>query len=225
MKFFCKNEHSKGRCMKHPAICAGLVIFMVATSAYAGNSGDFASAKIIVDQVCAACHGADGNSVIPANPKIAGQHVEYTLKQLRNFKGSDNKKPEDIRKNSVMAGMVAGLSESDMKNLAAYFSIQQPLPGTATNKELALRGQKIYRGGNTKTGVPACGSCHSPNGAGIPALYPRLAGQHAEYTLAQLKAFRLGTRANDVNEVMRAIAARLTDQEARAVAEYIAALK
>lgn len=198
----------------------GLLIF---GNAYAEN-GDPAQAKTIVTQVCAACHGADGNSPNPANPKLAGQHTDYLVKQLVNYQAS-NKKPEEIRSNPVMAAMVANLSTADIKNLGAYFAAQRPQPGVATSKELVEQGKKIFRGGVSQTGVPACGSCHSPNGNGIPTQYPRLAGQHAEYTLAQLKAFRSGDRANDVNRVMRMIAIRMTDQEMQAVSQYIAALK
>ncbi len=211
--------------MKHLVNCLGLIVFILTGFANAYNTPDPAAAKIIANQVCAACHGADGNSTLLANPKIAGQHAEYILKQLHNFASSGTKKPEEIRNNPVMAAMVASLSESDMKNLAAYFSSQKPAPGMATNKELVLKGKKIYRGGIAQTGIPACSSCHSPNGAGIPAQYPRLAGQHTAYTLAQLKAFRSGERANDVNKKMRTIASRMTDKELEAVAEYIAAMK
>lgn len=185
--------------------------------------GDPAKAQQIVTQVCAACHGADGNSTISANPSLAGQHPEYTLKQLLNFKSQDGKPAE--RGNAVMAGMVASLSTDDMVNLAAYFAGQKPKPRAARDPELVKLGQAIYRGGILDRGVAACASCHSPNGAGIPAQFPRLAGQHAEYTAAQLKAFRGGERANDPNRMMRGVAVRLSDREISAVAEYIAGLR
>jgi cytochrome c553 len=185
--------------------------------------GDPAKAQQVVTQVCAACHGIDGNSAIPANPSLAGQHPEYTLKQLLNFKPQDGKPAE--RANAVMGGMVANLSADDMNNLAAYFAGQKPKLRAARNPEVVKLGQAIYRGGILSKGVAACASCHSPNGAGIPAQFPRLAGQHAEYTALQLKGFRSGERANDPNRMMRAVAAKLSDKEISAVAEYIAGLR
>lgn len=185
--------------------------------------GDPAKARQIVTQVCAACHGADGNSAISVNPSLAGQHPEYTLKQLLNFKPQDGKPAE--RGNAVMAGMVASLSADDMSNLAAFFAGQKPKPRAARDPELVKLGQAIYRGGILDKGVAACASCHSPNGAGIPAQFPRLAGQHAEYTAMQLKAFRSGERANDPNRMMRGVAVKLSDREISAVAEYIAGLR
>jgi len=185
--------------------------------------GDPAKAQQIVNQVCVACHAADGNSPTPANPSLAGQHPEYTYKQLMNFKPQGGKKAE--RENGVMAGMVASLSEDDMKNLAAYFAAQKAKPRTARDAALAKQGEAIYRGGILAKGVAACASCHAPNGAGMPAQFPRLAGQHAEYTAAQLKAFRGGQRANDAGQMMRGVAAKMNDQEIAAVSEYIAGLR
>ena len=180
-------------------------------------------AQSIAAQVCAACHGPDGNSVAPANPKIAGQFPEYLNKQLMDFKSQGGKKP--ARENPIMAGMAANLSEADMKGLAAYFAGQKLKPAAATDKDLAAQGQKLWRGGNAASGVPACSGCHGPAGAGIPAQYPRLAGQYAEYVVAQLKSFREGARANDVNGVMRGVAARLTDREITALGQYAAGLR
>ena len=195
-----------------------------ASLAQTGSSkGDPAKARPIVQQMCAACHGTEGNSVLPANPNLAGQHTEYTLKQLASFKPQGNKPAE--RNNPVMAGMVANLSADDMNNLAAYFAAQKPAARTARDPDLAKQGQAIYRGGIMQKGVAACASCHAPNGAGIPAQFPRIAGQHAEYTEAQLRAFRGGERANDPNRMMRAVAGKLTDREIKAVAEYIAGLR
>lgn len=185
--------------------------------------GDPAKAQQIVTQVCLACHAADGNSAIPANPNLAGQHPEYTYKQLMNFKSQGGKPAE--RNNGVMAGMVANLSEDDMKNLAAYFAAQKVKPGVARDAALVKQGEAIYRGGVAAKGVPACASCHAPNGAGMPAQFPRLAGQHAAYTSAQLKAFRTGQRANDAAQMMRGVAAKMSDQEIAAVSEYIAGLR
>jgi len=183
---------------------------------------DAEKAQGIAKQVCAACHGSDGNSISPT-PKIAAQHPEYLHKQLADFKPQGAQKP--ARMSPVMAGIVANLSDADMKNLAAYFSGQALKPAAAADKELVEIGQKLWRGGNTATGVPACGGCHGPAGAGIPGEYPRLGGQFAEYLAAQLKAFKEGARANDPNGMMRGVTARMTDQEIRAVAEYAAGLR
>jgi cytochrome c553 len=185
--------------------------------------GDAAKAQQIVTQVCAACHAADGNSAIPVNPSLASQHPEYTYKQLMNFKSQGGKPAE--RNNGVMAGMVANLSDDDMKNLAAYFASQKAKPGVARDAKLVKQGEAIYRGGVAAKGIPACASCHSPNGAGMPAQFPRLAGQHVDYTSSQLKAFRVGQRANDVAQMMRGVAAKMSDQEIAAVSEYIAGLR
>jgi cytochrome c553 len=184
---------------------------------------DVAKGETIVKQICVACHAADGNSVIAANPKLAGQFQEYLYKQLSSFKAQGGKKAE--RENPVMAGMVANLSADDMRNVAAYFAAQKLRPATASSKELAAHGQKLWRGGNASSGVPACAGCHGPDGAGIPNQYPRLAGQFAEYLEAQLKLFRTGGRANDANGMMRGVAAKMTDQEIKAVAEYAAGLR
>jgi len=180
-------------------------------------------AQGIAAQVCAACHAADGNSTAPANPKIAGQFPEYLDKQLRDFKPQGGKKP--ARESAVMMGMVANLSEADMKGLAAYYAGQKLKPASAADKDLAALGQKIWRGGNAAAGVPACAGCHGPAGAGLPAQYPRLAGQYADYVAAQLKAFKEGSRANDPNGAMRGVASRLSEREIRAVAEYAAGLR
>jgi len=177
----------------------------------------------IAKQVCAACHAADGNSVAPANPKLAGQIPEYLHKQLVNFKAQGGKKAERI--DPIMAGMVAGLSDGDMRNVAAYYAAQKLQPAKATSKVLAAAGQKLWRGGNAATGVPACSGCHGPAGAGVPSQYPRLAGQYAAYVETQLKQFRAGTRANDPNGMMRGVAARMSDQEIKAAAEYAAGLR
>jgi cytochrome c553 len=168
--------------------------------------------------VCAACHQADGNSTNPQWPKLAGQHAGYLSKQLQNFKDGE-------RNNAVMAGQVAALSEQDMDDLSAYFAGNELIPGTA-DAELVALGKNIYRGGILKRGIPACSGCHGPAGSGNPAAkFPALAGQHAEYTAMQLKAFRAMERANDPNEMMRNIAIRLTDPEIAAVASYIEGLR
>ena len=174
------------------------------------------TAEKTVQSVCAACHAADGNSVISLNPKLAGQHPEYLLKQLTNFK-------EGKRANAVMAGMVANLTPDDMKNLANYFSTQKMTLAKAKSNGAGSLGEKIYRGGIVASGVPACASCHGANGAGIPKQFPRLASQHADYNLVQLRAFRLGERANA--PMMMTIAAKMTDAEMQAVADYMQGLR
>jgi cytochrome c553 len=195
-----------------------------ATSAAQGAAGpDAANGQKVATQVCAACHAADGNSVAAANPKLAGQVPEYLHKQLADFKPQAGKKAE--RENPVMAGMVANLSAADMKDVAAYYAAQKLKPAKAGNKELAATGQKLYRGGNAASGMPACAGCHGPAGAGMPSQYPRIAGQFAEYVEAQLKAFRAGARANDPNGMMRGVAVRMNDREIQAVAEYVAGLR
>jgi cytochrome c553 len=213
------------------ALFAGAALAVSAGSAFAAEAAakkdvakaDPAKGQVIATQVCVACHGADGNSVAPVNPKIAGQFPEYLHKQLTNFKPQGAKKAE--RENPIMAGMVANLSPDDMKNLAAYFAGQKLKPATAKDSKLASAGQKLWRGGNLATGVAACAGCHGPDGAGIPAQYPRIAGQYAEYIEAQLKAFQAGQRANDPGGMMRGVAARMTEGEMKAVAEYAAGLR
>src|ERR671938_309180 len=177
----------------------------------------------VASHVCAACHGPDGNSVAAANPKIAGQIPEYLQKQLRDFKAQDGKKP--LRESPIMNGMVANLSDADVKALAAYYGGQAQKPAAAADKELATQGQKLWRGGDIAHGIPACAGCHGPAGAGIPAQFPRLSGQFAEYIVTQLTAFREGKRANDRNGVMRGVAAHMNDGQIRAVAEYAAGLR
>lgn len=204
-------------------IASAAVVWAGTAVAQAPERPDAAKGQAIAAQVCAACHAADGNSQIAANPKIAGQFYEYLYKQLLNFKPQGGKKPE--RDNPVMASMVASLSAADMQNIAAYYAGEKLKPAAATDKELAALGQKIYRGGNAATAVAACAGCHGPTGVGIPAQYPRIAGQFPEYIAAQLKAFRAGARVNDPNGMMRGVAARMTDREIQAVAEYVAGLR
>lgn len=195
----------------------------VAAEPAAAGKPDLTKARATATQVCAACHGADGNSPVPTNPKLAAQHPEYLFKQLRNFKAAEGKPAE--RANPVMGGMVAALSEDDMKGLAAYFASQKLTPASAKNKDTVELGQKIFRAGDSTKGLPACAGCHGPAGAGLPAQYPRLAGQYAEYTEAQLKSFRAGERANDPNKMMRMIAIKMTDADIKAVSDYIAGLR
>jgi cytochrome c553 len=166
--------------------------------------------------VCASCHNADGNSAVPANPKLAGQHPEYLMEQLQEYKSGK-------RANAIMSGMAAGLSNDDMRNIAFWLAEQKPKAGSAKNKDLVAIGEKIYKGGIADRQVPACAGCHSPSGAGIPSQYPRLSGQHADYTVAQLTGFRDGTRKNSTQ--MSQVAAKLNDKEIKALADYVAGLR
>lgn len=195
-----------------------LATVALAIMGVAHAEGDAAKGQVIASQICAACHMPDGNSVIPGNPKLAGQHAEYISKQIAAFKSGE-------RKNAIMMGMIASLSPEDMANVGAWFESQKTAPLGAKDQALAEAGQKIYRAGKPGSGVPACAACHSPDGAGIPDQYPRLAGQHQEYVLNQLKAFRAGERANGNAAQMMAIASRLNDKEMEALAEYVASLK
>ena len=212
--------------MFRPLACAASAVALLlsgAALAQAPAKPDAVKGQGIASQTCAACHAADGNSPLAANPKLAGQFYDYLHKQLVNFKPQGDKKA--ARDNAVMAGMVANLSAADLQNVASYYASQKLKPAMAKDKELASQGQKIYRGGNASTGVAACAGCHGPSGAGIPAQYPRISGQFAEYVEAQLKAFRTGGRTNDPNGMMRGVAARMTDREIQAVAEYVAGLR
>jgi cytochrome c553 len=206
-------------------VAAALAGALLSSAAHAQVSvkGDPAKAQQLVSSVCAACHGADGNSAIPTNPSLAGQHPEYAFKQLTNFKADAGKNPE--RPSPVMTAIVANMSREDMANAALYFSGQEAKPRAARNPDLVKLGQTIYRGGILSKGVAACASCHGPNGAGMPAQFPRVAGQHAQYTADQLKAFRAGARTNDPNRMMRLIALKLSDREIDAVAQYVQGLR
>jgi cbb3-type cytochrome c oxidase subunit III len=177
---------------------------------------DLAKGEASYTAVCAACHGADGNSGSPANPKLAQQHPDYTVKQLQEFKSGK-------RANAIMSGMAATLSEDDMKNIAAYVGAKKAQINFAKDKDLVVLGERIFRGGIADRQVPACAGCHAPNGAGIPSQYPRLAGQHADYTAAQLTAFRDGVRKN--NAQMTGVSAKMNDREIKAVSDYIAGLR
>ena len=190
--------------------------FAADAPAQAPAQPDLAKGQAIATQVCAACHAVDGSRGSPANPILAGQHPEYIVKQLTEFKSGK-------RKNPVMQGFASALSEADMKNVAAFYASKQAKPGFAKDKTLVTLGERIYRGGIADKQVPACAGCHSPTGAGIPSQYPRLSDQHAEYTEAQLVAFRGGARDN--NAQMTAIAAKMSDREVKAVADYIAGLR
>jgi len=166
--------------------------------------------------VCAACHGADGNSVISLNPKLAGQHSEYLYKQLSEFK-------EGKRVNAVMSGMVANLSPEEMQGLAAYYASQSLKLAKAKANGAGSLGEKIYRGGIASTKVPACAACHGANGEGMPKRFPSLSGQHTDYTVQQLRTFRTGERANA--PMMQVISSKMTEAEMQAVADYIQGLR
>jgi cytochrome c553 len=190
----------------------------------AAAAPDLAKAQTIVTGICAACHGPDGNSVIPVNPRLAGMPAQYITQQLSHFKSG-------VRANPVMLGMSASLTPDDMKALGVYFSRQKPATLEAKDPSLLKAGQALYRGGDAATGLPACAGCHQPDGSGVPAKYPRLAGQHPEYQYAQLQAFKTGTRGadkegKDVNgRIMAAVAAKMTDAQMKAVVEYTSALR
>ena len=201
-----------------------LMVAMFAVSAVAADEKaaatvakpDLAKGEASFSTVCAACHGPDGNSMIPANPKLAQQHPEYLLKQLKEFKSGK-------RANAIMSGMAASLSEDDMKNISYWLASKKAKPGFAKDKETVILGERIFRGGIPDRQIPACAGCHSPNGAGIPAQYPRIAGQHIDYAVTQLVAFRDGVRKNSAQ--MSGVAAKMNDREIKAVSDYIAGLR
>lgn len=190
----------------------------------AAGAPDLAHAQQIVSQVCAACHGADGNSPASANPSLAGQPADYITLQLAHFKAG-------IRPSPIMQPMAATLSDADMTALGAYFAQQTPKGQRAKDAAGVKVAQLLYRGGDAANAVPACASCHLANGAGLPKNFPRVAGQHADYSLAQLQAFKSGQRGNDKDgkdingRIMASIAARLTDAQMKAVADYMAGLR
>ena len=195
---------------------AVLVQPAVAAEAAKVAAPDVAKGDASYNAVCAACHGTGGNSTTPANPKLAGQHAAYIAKQLTEYKSGK-------RANAIMSGMAAALSEDDMKNIAAYVGAKKAQTNFAKDKDLVVLGERIFRGGIADRQVPACSGCHAPNGAGIPSQYPRLAGQHADYTAAQLTAFRDGVRKN--NAQMTGVSAKMNDREIKAVSDYIAGLR
>jgi cytochrome c553 len=203
------------------ALTLSALISISAGSAFASETQaaakpDLAKGQEKSTQVCAACHTADGSRGSPAYPILQGQHPEYLVKQLTEYKSG-------ARANAIMAGMAGLLSLDDMKNVAAFYASKQAKPGFAKNKDSVALGEKIYRGGIVAKQVPACAGCHGPTGAGIPVQYPRLGGQHADYAEAQLVAFRGGIRKNSAQ--MTAIASRLSDAEIKAVADYVAGLR
>lgn len=200
---------------------------VAASSAYAAETAapkvDPAKGQAVASTTCAACHGADGNSVIPTNPKLAGQIPEYLAKQLRNFKSGPDGKPERV--NAVMNGMAAAVPDEDIPSVAAWFASQTQKSEAGKNDATLALGKKLWRAGDLSKGIPACAGCHGPAGAGLPAQYPRLSGQFSDYIEAQLKGFRSGERANDANKMMRTIALKMTDPEIKAVANYATGLR
>ena len=217
--------------MKRSLLSCLLTLFCAMTAfgaqasdaAKAAPKGDAARGQTIAASVCVACHGPDGNSPLSANPKLAGQHPEYLFKQMKNFKAAEGKQPDRV--NAVMNGMIAAYDEGQMRDLAAYFAAQTQKGEAAKNRETIALGQKLYRAGDQAKGLPACAGCHGPAGSGIPAQYPRIGGQYAEYVEAQLKGFREGARANDTNKMMRMVAIKMTDPEIKAVSDYISGLR
>ena len=177
---------------------------------------DLVKGAALFGGVCISCHGADGNSLAPANPKLAQQHPEYLVKQLQEYKSGK-------RENAIMKGFASALSDEDMVNISFWLASQKGTPGFATKKESVALGERIYRGGVADRQIAACAACHGPSGSGLPVQYPRLSGQHAEYTATQLNHFRSGLRAN--NAAMTGVAAKLNDREIQAVSDYIAGLR
>lgn len=186
-------------------------------------AGDPAKGQQIVSTVCSACHNADGNSALVTNPKLAGQHAEYLVKQMKNFKGEGGKPAERI--NPVMNAMIAAYNDEQMRDIGAFLSGQQRKGEVAKNPDTIEFGRQIFRAGDQAKGLPACAGCHGPAGGGVPAQYPRLSGQFAEYTEAQLRGFRAGERTNDTNKMMRMVTIKMTDAEIKAVSDYIAGLR
>ena len=211
----CKRKIMKKLCL---LVCLTLGF---TTSVTAEGDPEAGKAK---SAVCAACHGPDGNSMIELNPKIAGQHENYLVKQLTEFRLASSTGGAEGRNNAVMNGMAAALSDQDIADLAAYFSSQEAKPG-ATPENFVAPGEALYRGGDAARGVTACIACHGPQGNGMQlAGFPDISGQHASYTAAQLKAFRAGERHNDMNGMMRDIASKLTDEDIEILSNYVAGL-
>lgn len=198
---------------------AALMALVYATVAPAAAptlpKADLARGKQIASTVCAACHGADGVGTAPANPHLAGQSAAYIAAQLAAFKSGARPQP-------IMQGMAAGLTPEDMYSVGAWYERQKPVAGLAKDKALALKGQQIWRGGVKATGVPACAGCHGAAGRGMPAQYPSLAGQYPELTYEWLKAYAGGQRPHPV---MGGVAAKMSDGDMKAVAEYVSGLR
>jgi len=202
--------------MKKLILVSITMFFFMSGAAIAGD----AAAGKAKSAACGGCHGFDGNSPIPAYPKLAGQNEAYIVNQIKAFKANTD------RQNAIMMGMAAGLSDEDAADIGAYFQAQSLKYAAAFVAEKAAAGRELYKGGDMQKGIPACQACHGPAGAGTAGIgYPQLGGQYADYTLAQLKAFKDGTRKNDDKMLMRSIVEKLSDDEMEAVANYIASLK
>lgn len=200
-----------------------LVCLFIGFSASAATKGDAESGKA-KSVTCAACHGADGNSAIAMNPKIAGQHANYIVKQLTEFKLASQTGGKEGRNNAVMNGMAAVLSEQDILDLAAYYSSQESTQGEAS-EDAVVKGNKLYVGGDLERGITACIACHGPKGNGTSLSgFPDISGQHSDYIATQLKAFRSGERANSLNGMMADIAKRMTDEDIQVISSYVSGL-
>lgn len=207
-----------------------LLILVSAFAATLAVPAHAADAQQTATTVCAACHGPDGNSFNGDWPKLAGQHPQYTIAQLSAFRCAATGKPDKCVARSsgnsaLMTGQAANLTDADIAALADYYAKQKIKPGVAS-AALAAKGEKLYRGGNPTSTVPACAGCHGPNGRGnAAAKFPAIGGQHAPYIETQLRAFRDGNRRGDQNQMMRNLAANLTDDEIKAVASYVQGLR
>ncbi|GIR48575.1 MAG: cytochrome c [Burkholderiaceae bacterium] len=202
-----------------PLVSSFIPIILMLSNAHASDAKKGAA---LAQGLCAACHASDGNSVIPTNPILAGQHYSYLKNQLNYFQvkeGEDKAK----RENAVMLGIASGLSSDDIDNLSAYYSQQKIKPSYASNIELAKAGEVVYKAGDDSRGIPSCSSCHGPRGLGVPGQFPRISGQHAAYTASTLTSYKNGSRAN--NKQMMAISSRLTEEQINALAEYLAGLE
>jgi cytochrome c553 len=191
------------------------------TSAVAQGNAENGKEKSVT---CGACHGADGNSAIAMNPKLAGQHANYLVKQLTEFKLASQTGGKEGRNNAVMNGMAAALSEQDILDLAAYYSSQEATASEASEDSVEL-GNKLYVGGDLQRGITACIACHGPKGNGTSLSgFPDISGQHSDYIATQLKAFRSGDRANSLNGMMADIAKRMNDKDIEVISSYVAGL-
>lgn len=202
--------------MKKLILASITMFFFLSGAAIAGD----AAAGKAKSAACGGCHGFDGNSSIPAYPKLAGQNEAYMVSQIKAFKANTD------RQNAIMLGMAAGLSDEDAADIGAYFQAQSVKEAAPFDADKAAAGRELYKGGDLQKGIPACQACHGPSGAGTAGIgYPQLGGQYVDYTLAQLKAFKEGTRKNDDKMLMRSIVEKLSDEEMAAVSNYIASLK
>jgi len=202
-----------------PLVSSFILIMLMLSSAYASDAKKGAA---LAQGLCAACHASDGNSVIPSNPILAGQHYSYLKNQLNYFQVKEGESKAK-RENAVMLGIASGLSSDDIDNLSAYYSQQTIKPSYASNIELAKAGEVVYKAGDDIRGIPSCSSCHGPRGLGVPGQFPRISGQHATYTASTLKSYKNGSRAN--NNQMMEISSRLTEGQINALAEYLAGLE